>query len=262
MNFEKFTIKSQEALQKAAELALGAQQQAIEPAHLLKALLETDANVVGYLAAKLNVSRPMLDSRLQELLDSYARVSGSQPYLSSGTNAVLQGGLAVRMRDDDPDYPAMVVANHLLGGSSTARLPARIREKEGLSYSTYTWFSASSFEQVANFGLSAIFAPQNRERVERAVREELARAVREGFSEDEIRSAVTGLLESRRVARSQDPAIAARLGSLMYAGRDFLWERDLDARIAALKASDVNTALKRHLDPARLSIVRAGDFKP
>jgi len=177
-------------------------------------------------------------------------------------NAVLQGGLAVRMRDDDPDYPAMVVANHLLGGSSTARLPARIREKEGLSYSTYTWFSASSFEQVANFGVSSIFAPQNRERVERAVREELARAVREGFSEDDIRSAVTGLLESRRVARSQDPAIAARLGSLMYAGRDFLWERDLDARIAALKASDVNAALRRHLDPARLSVVRAGDFKP
>lgn len=177
-------------------------------------------------------------------------------------NAVLQGGLAVRMRDEDPDYPAMVVANYLLGGSSTARLPARIREKEGLSYSTYTWFSASSFEQVANFGVSAIFAPQNRGRVERAVREELARALRDGFTEEEVRGGVTGLLESRRVARSQDPAIAARLGSLMYAGRDFLWERDLDARIAALKASEVTAALRRHLDPARLSVVWAGDFRP
>ncbi len=91
MNFEKFTIKSQEALQKAAELAQAAQQQAIEPAHLLKALFETDENVIGYLTAKLNVSRPMLDSRLDEVLGSYAKVSGTQPYLSAAANAVLQG---------------------------------------------------------------------------------------------------------------------------------------------------------------------------
>ncbi len=177
-------------------------------------------------------------------------------------NAVLQGGLAFPMGDQNPDYAAMVLANYLLGGSSTARLPARIREKEGLSYSTYTWFSASPFEQVANFGVSAIFAPQNRERVAQAVREELARALRDGFTEGEVRGAVTGLLESRRVARSQDSAIAARLGSLLYAGRNFLWERDLDARIAGLKAADVSSALRRYLDPVRLSVVWAGDFRP
>lgn len=90
MNFEKFTIKSQEALQKAAELAQSAQQQAIEPGHLLKALLETDENVIGYLIGKMTVSKPMLDTRLNELVNSYPRVTGSQPYLTSATNAVLQ----------------------------------------------------------------------------------------------------------------------------------------------------------------------------
>lgn len=90
MNFEKFTIKSQEALQKAAELAQTAQQQGIEPGHLLKALLETDENVIGYLMAKMTVSKPMLDARLEELLNSYPKVSGTQPYLTSATNAVLQ----------------------------------------------------------------------------------------------------------------------------------------------------------------------------
>ncbi len=91
MNFEKFTIKSQEALQKAAELALSAQQQAIEPAHLLKALFETDENVIGYLTAKLNVNRPAMESRLDELMLSYPKVSGTQPYLSTATNGILQG---------------------------------------------------------------------------------------------------------------------------------------------------------------------------
>lgn len=90
MNFDKFTIKSQEALQKAAEIALQAQQQAIEPGHVMKALLDTDENVIGYLIAKLNVSRQMLDARLEETLKSYPRVSGSQPYLSAATNTILQ----------------------------------------------------------------------------------------------------------------------------------------------------------------------------
>jgi len=90
MNFEKFTIKSQEALQKSAEIAMGLQQQAIEPGHLLKAILETDENVSNYLFKKLNVNGTILDNKLQDLLKSYPHVSGQQPYLSSATNDVLQ----------------------------------------------------------------------------------------------------------------------------------------------------------------------------
>ncbi|KAJ1496727.1 hypothetical protein HMI54_014197, partial [Coelomomyces lativittatus] len=66
MNFEKFTIKSQEALQKSAEIAMGNQQQAIEPGHLLKAIFETDENVTSYLIKKLNVNKNLLDTKLAE----------------------------------------------------------------------------------------------------------------------------------------------------------------------------------------------------
>jgi ATP-dependent Clp protease ATP-binding subunit ClpB len=90
MNFEKFTIKSQEALQKSAEIAMGLQQQAIEPGHLLKAILETDENVSSYLFKKLNVNGTILENKLQDLLKSYPHVSGQQPYLSTATNTVLQ----------------------------------------------------------------------------------------------------------------------------------------------------------------------------
>jgi ATP-dependent Clp protease ATP-binding subunit ClpB len=90
MNFEKFTIKSQEALQKSAEIAMNSQQQAIEPGHLLKAILETDENVVSYLIKKLNVNKNLLDTKIEEVLHSYPKVSGQQPYLSPNTNAVLQ----------------------------------------------------------------------------------------------------------------------------------------------------------------------------
>lgn len=90
MNFEKFTIKSQEALQKSAEIAMGLNQQAIEPGHVLKAILETDENVAGYLIKKMAIHKNLLDTRLEELLNSYPRVSDQQPYLSTATNTVLQ----------------------------------------------------------------------------------------------------------------------------------------------------------------------------
>ena len=90
MNFEKFTIKSQEALQKSAEIAMSKQQQAIEPGHLLKAILETDENVSDYVIKKLNVNETILSTKLEEVLNSYPTVSGQQPYLSNATNSVLQ----------------------------------------------------------------------------------------------------------------------------------------------------------------------------
>jgi zinc protease len=176
-------------------------------------------------------------------------------------NAVLRAGLNLRMRDDDPDFPAMVLANHLLGGSSTARLPQRIREKEGLSYSTYTWLQADAQDAVANFWISAIFAPQNKDRVERAVREELQRALREGFGAAEVDAARQGLLEARRLARTQDPALAERLTRYLHLGRTFAWDIALEARIAALTPAEVDAALKRHLELQRLAVTKAGDFR-
>lgn len=90
MNFEKFTIKSQEALQKSAEIATGLNQQAIEPGHVLKAILETDDNVASYLIKKLAINKNLMDTKLEELLNSYPKVSGQQPYLSTTTNGLLQ----------------------------------------------------------------------------------------------------------------------------------------------------------------------------
>jgi zinc protease len=176
-------------------------------------------------------------------------------------NAVLRAGLDVQVRDDHADFPALVLANYLLGGSSTARMPARVREKEGLSYSTYTSFQASAFEPAASFRIGAIFAPQNRERVERAVREELERAVRQGFTPEELKTGKQALLEARRMARTQDRALANRLSSYLFMKRTFAWDVEFEVKIAALTPAQVNAALKRHFEPAKLSLVSAGDFK-
>ncbi len=90
MNFNNFTIKAQEAVQKASEIATGNQQQAIENAHLLKGLLLVDENVISYLLKKLNVNLNRLNDNLDEQIASYPKVSGSNIYLSSETNSALQ----------------------------------------------------------------------------------------------------------------------------------------------------------------------------
>jgi ATP-dependent Clp protease ATP-binding subunit ClpB len=90
MNFNNFTIKAQEAVQKASEIATGNQQQAIENAHLLKGLLMVDENVVSYLLKKLNVNINRLNDTLDQQIASFPKVSGSDLYFSSNTNSALQ----------------------------------------------------------------------------------------------------------------------------------------------------------------------------
>lgn len=90
MNLNNFTIKAQEAIQKASEIALGNQQQAIENAHLLKGLLLVDENVVSYLLKKLNVNLNRINEALDEQINTFPKVSGSNVYLSSSANSALQ----------------------------------------------------------------------------------------------------------------------------------------------------------------------------
>jgi len=90
MNFNNYTIKAQEALQKASEIAVGNQQQAIEPAHILKALLSSDDNIVNHLLKKVNANVSFIQAENDKLLQSLPKVSGSQVYLSNHTTTDLQ----------------------------------------------------------------------------------------------------------------------------------------------------------------------------
>ena len=89
MNFNNYTIKAQEAVQKASDITQGFQQQAIENAHILKGLLSVDENVVGYVLKKLNVNINRLNEALDEQINAFPKVSGSNIYLSNAANSTL-----------------------------------------------------------------------------------------------------------------------------------------------------------------------------
>src|ERR1700679_4003940 len=93
MNFNNFTIKAQEAVQEAQQIAEANQNQAIDTAHLLKGMLIEDENVVGFLLKKLNVNLTRLNARLDELIAKCPKVAGGSPYLSNDTNNALQKAL-------------------------------------------------------------------------------------------------------------------------------------------------------------------------
>lgn len=89
MNLNNFTIKSQEAVQEAVQIALKNGQQAIEPAHILKALIQTDENVISYLLKKLNINQSRIESTLDAVIKSYPKVEGQSQYLSNDANQTL-----------------------------------------------------------------------------------------------------------------------------------------------------------------------------
>jgi ATP-dependent Clp protease ATP-binding subunit ClpB len=89
MDFNQFTIKSQDAVQKAVELCVAEQQQVVEPAHLLKGILTEDENVTDFLFKKLAANKTLISQKLGEIIKSFPKVSGQQPYLSNASNQVL-----------------------------------------------------------------------------------------------------------------------------------------------------------------------------
>ncbi len=90
MNFNKFTIKSQEAIQKAQEIAVANSNQAIDGIHLLKAILSVDENVIPYLLKKLDVNFPVFNQAVDRIIDSLPKVTGGEPYFSNESKEVLQ----------------------------------------------------------------------------------------------------------------------------------------------------------------------------
>ncbi|HET9065350.1 MAG TPA: pitrilysin family protein [Gemmatimonadales bacterium] len=177
-------------------------------------------------------------------------------------NAMFFAVRGLAMDDADDDYPALVLADYMLGGGFlNSRLATRIRQKDGLSYGVGSQFVAAPLDSAAQWLAYAIYAPENRDALEAALREELVRAGREGFTPEEIAKAKEGWLESRKLARSSDGAIAGRLAANLYLDRDFGWDISLERRVAALSPEVLQRVVARYLDPTSLTYIKAGDFR-
>jgi zinc protease len=177
-------------------------------------------------------------------------------------NATYTAGLVFPLRDDDADYPALLMGNYIFGGGAlSSRLGTRVRQQEGLSYSVGSSLGVSSQDRHASFNISAICNPQNIGKVEKAVKEELDRLLRDGVTKDELDKARQGYLQSLKVGRSSDNALAGLLSGLRHLDRTMIYEAEMEQKIEALTAGQVLAAWRKHIDPKKLVVVTAGDFE-
>ena len=176
-------------------------------------------------------------------------------------NAQISAGLRLRMRDTDPDYAAMIMADYMFGGGITARLPDRVRNREGYSYSVSSSFSAPAEGDAAIFSAAAIANPANTPKVEASFMDELSKTLKEGFTQAELTAAKNAIRDERIGGRSSDAGLMRLIGAREQYGRTMAWDGDLDAKLQAVTLDQVNTAFRRHINPAQISIVKGGDFK-
>jgi zinc protease len=221
-----------------------------------------DQGTVRKLAEDLlgNWQSPMKYARV---LNPYHKVAAVNQKIETPDkqNAMSLGAELVKMSDEDADYPALIMANYMLGGTLSSRLPARIRSKEGLSYGVGSQFSVPTKDDGGTFAVYAISNPENAPKVEASLRDELALTLKNGFTAAELAASQKAWLEERLVGRSQDGSLAGLLASRERYGRTMRFDQDLDTKVAALTADQVSAALRKAVDPAGLVYVKAGDFK-
>ena len=177
-------------------------------------------------------------------------------------NAFYVAGLVFPLRDTDPDNAPLELANYVLGGGPlSSRLADRVRQKEGLSYGVQSDYGADARDKYARFFMAAICNPKNIDKVDKAMLEELERLRKDGITDAELSETKTAFLAHLKQLRASDTGLAAIIQSELHVGRGIDYYADLEKKIDALTIEEVNSAFRNHIDPKKLIIIRAGDFK-
>ena len=176
-------------------------------------------------------------------------------------NAMSVAGQMFKMSDEDPDYPAMIMANYILGGTFSARLVTRIRQKEGLSYGVQSEINVPTRDDGATFFAVAISNPENAPKVEASFMDEMGLTIKGGFTSEELAAAKKAWAEEEMVGRSQDGSLTRLLAARARWGRTMQFDQGLESKVAALTLDQVSAALGKALGTGTFIYVKAGDFK-
>jgi len=240
------------------------------------------ADFIGGQAGELSVVGDFDDAKIkQQVLAIVGNWSAKMPYerfnrpaatnVAGGvqrintpdkSNAMLYSGMQFNLDDEDPAFAALEMGNYVLGGGSlSSRLADRVRQQEGLSYGIGSGVSARHRDQRTDFTLYAITNPQNVDRLLEVIDEEIKLLREKGLTQEELARAKDSFLQGERVRRAEDSSLAAQLLGSMFNGRTLEFNAEHEKRIAAVTLEEVNRAIVDYLDPAKLVIGVAGDFK-
>ena len=145
MNFNNFTIKSQDAVQRASEIAEGSNHQAIETGHILKGVFETAENISNFLLKKLNVNQNHLNSVLDQIIKSYPKVSGGNTYLSSNSHTALQQATKLSGKEGDKFVSVESIIRGILKGNDDV---AKMMKDSGITEKEFKLASALNSQDI------------------------------------------------------------------------------------------------------------------
>lgn len=178
------------------------------------------------------------------------------------TNAMLVAGINLEISRKHPDYPAIVMANELLGGGVflNSRIPQRLRENEGMSYGAGSYMNVEYKYNTGTWGLYAFFNPLYKGRLDTAMRQEVDKAVKSGFTQDELSKSVSAFLEQDKMMLGNNDNLASMLNSYLANDRKLEEFSIFESKLKALSTDAVNAAMKKYFDTSRLVMVYGGDF--
>ncbi len=175
-------------------------------------------------------------------------------------NTTFVARVAFPLQDKAADYPALLLADFIVGGSAGARLFQRVREKEGLSYDVFSSLSVPTFSNNATWSFGFIANPQNAAKAEASLKDELQKLLKGELTEEEFTAQRQSLLDQRVVRRSQDAGLAAQLVTLTDSDRTFDYVRGIEERMAQMKKADFDAVLQKYIKLPEMSSFIAGDF--
>lgn len=183
--------------------------------------------------------------------------------INDKTNAAVMANLNLNIGQNHPDYPAVDMANELLGGGAflSSRIPQRLREAEGMSYGAGSYVSANYFDSTGNWGIYAFFNPLFKDKMNNALMEEINKAIAKGFTKEEFDNSLKAWLQGRKTNLSMDSFLAYQLREYLEQGKGIKEYTDYENKVKALDVTKVNSALKKYFDINKFVLIYAGDFK-
>ena len=175
--------------------------------------------------------------------------------------ATFFAAMTLPLRNDHPDYAALTLGNYILGGGAlSSRLGNRVRQDEGLSYGVASSFQASAIDERSIFYIYAIVNPDNADKLNEVIHEEVNKLLKDGITEEELTSMKQGFLQDQERRRTEDATLVRLMGTHLLTGRTMQFTADFEETFSKLTVDDVNNALRSHIKPERLYVVIAGDF--
>lgn len=182
--------------------------------------------------------------------------------INDKSNAAVIGKINLNIGETDADYPAVDIANELLGGGSfmSSRITKRLREAEGMSYGAGSFVSGNGIDKTGTWGIYAFFNPLFKDKLDNALKEEIQKAIDTGFTKEEFDSSLKSWSQQRQTMLGMDEFLARQFREYLDQNKTFKDYSDYDDKVKSLDVNKVNTAMKKYFDVKKLVLIYAGDF--